>query len=326
MPEPHDRDDADARARHWFACQQSRMLSEEERLALANWLAASPHHYAAWLRVERDWQSLERFRVGLAGELAKARRQRPWYRNSVYFRGVLAALVLAILPLLHYGWTGTNQSWQTEVGERQHLVLADGSQLDLDTATRITITQSWFKRLIQLQEGEIYLEVGQDWRPLVVMAADTRVRDIGTRFSVRNTAGEFTVQVAEGAVEIIHPDRNILLRSGEMAAHRSIDNQWRLATLQGEIANWRQGVLVFNRHPLSDVLRELARYHVIQLDLADPNLAKKQVSGRFRLDELNTTLCIIAETLNLQVEHPTPDRFRLSPASTRSQAQSRPCR
>lgn len=326
MPGSNNRDDADAKARHWFACQQSRALSAEERLALAEWLAANPDHHAAWGRVERDWQSLERFRGGLSGELAKARRNRPWYRNSVYFRGALAALVLAVLPLLHYGWIGTTQSWETIVGERRHIVLADGSQLDLDTATRITVTQSWFKRLIELQEGEIYLDVAPDLRPLVVMTADTRIRDVGTRFSVRNTAGKLAVQVAEGAVEVIHQDGNLLLRSGEMATGRRVDNQWRLAKLQGEIANWRQGVLVFNRHPLPDVLQELARYHLIQFDLIDSDLAKKQISGRFQLDELNTTLCIIAETLNLQVEHLAPDQLRLSPAPRQGQAQPRPCR
>ncbi|PTQ79586.1 FecR family protein [Nitrosospira multiformis] len=325
MPGSNNCDDADAKARHWFACQQSRALSAEERLALAEWLAASPHHYAAWGRVERDWQSLECFRGGLSGELAKARRQRPWYRNAVYFRRALAALVLAILPLLHYGWTGTTQSWQTTVGERRHIVLADSAQLDLDTATRITVTQSWFKRLIELQEGEIYLDVAPDWRPLVVMTADTRIRDVGTRFSVRNTAGKLIVQVAEGAVEVTHQEGNLLLRSGEMATRLAV-NQWQLAKLQGEIANWRQGVLVFNRHPLPDVLQELARYHLVQFELTDSDLAKKQISGRFRLDELNTTLCIIAETLNLQVEHLAPARLRLSPAPTQRQAQPRPCR
>lgn len=321
--DPDDATDIEAKARYWFACQQSRTLSAEERRALADWLAASREHDTAWVRVERDWQSLERFRGGLSGELRRARHHRPWYRNSGYFRGAIAVLALAALPLLHHGWTGTTQSWQTAAGERRHIVLADGSQMDLDTATRMTVTQGWFKRQIELDTGEIYLDVAPDWRPFLVMAAGTRIRDIGTRFSVRNAAGKLTVQVAEGAVEIIHEDRNLLLRSGEMASGQPPDDRWQLTALQGEIANWRQGVLVFDRHPLSEVLQELARYHAVQLDLSDPGLAGKQVSGRFQLDEFDTTLRIIAETLNLRIERLAPDRLRLSSAPVQDRAQFR---
>lgn len=327
MPGPPDRDesDTDAAARHWFALRQGRTISAEERRALADWLAASPDHRAAWARVERDWQSLEHFRGGLSSELIRARRLRPWYYNSSHFKGVLAALMLAALPMLYHGWTGNTQTWHTGVGERRHLVLADGSRLSLDTATRTTITESWFRRLIQLQEGEIYLEAASDRRPLVVMAAGAQIRDVGTRFSVRDTAGKLTVQVAEGAVEITHRDHSLLLRGGEAATGHPGDGEWRLTALQGEIANWRQGVLVFDRHALQDVLQELARYHAVQFDLTPPDLAGKQVSGRFQFDELDTTLRIIADTLNLRVERPAPGRFRLAPASAHSRAPLQSC-
>ncbi|MCE7917009.1 MAG: iron dicitrate transport regulator FecR, partial [Nitrosomonas sp. PRO5] len=36
-----------------------------------------------------------------------------------------------------------------------------------------------------------------------------------------------------------------------------------------------------------------------------------QVSGRFKLDELDTNLQIIADTLKINIEHPAPGRYRL---------------
>lgn len=313
MPESFH-DDIDATARHWFIRQQGRALSAEEQRALTDWLAASPDHRTAWTRAEEDWQSLDRFRTDLSGELNKARHYRPRHYSPRHLKWAAAALVLIALPILYRASAGIPQHWQTATGERQHVILADGSQLSLDTATRVTITQSWFQRLIQLQEGEIYLEVAPDWRPLQVTAADTRIRDIGTRFSVRDTPEKFTVQVEEGAVEIIRQDKHLVLHTGETVTRHPATDRWQLAAVQGEIANWRQGILVFDQHRLPEVLQELARYHAVRFDLADPALGRKQISGRFRLDELDTTLRIIAETLNLNIEHPAPDRYLLSAA------------
>lgn len=314
MSESFDHDDVDATARRWFIRQQGRALSAEEQRVLTDWLAASPDHRIAWARAEEAWQSLDRFRTDLSYELNKARRYHPRHDSPGYLKWAAAALVLIALPVLYRESTGTPQHWQTTTGKQQHITLDDGSRLSLDTATRVTVTQSWFQRLIQLQEGEIYLEVALDWRPLQVTTTDTRIRDIGTRFSVRDTSEKFTVQVEEGAVEITRQDRHLVLHAGETVTRHPATDQWQLAAAQGEIANWRQGVLVFNQHRLPEVLQELARYHAVRFDLADPALEKQQISGRFRLDELDTTLRIIAETLNLNIEHPTPDRYLLSAA------------
>lgn len=317
MPESFDHDDVNAMARHWFMHQKNGTLSEAEQRALADWFAASPDHRAAWIRVQNDWQSLDRFRADISDELNKARRYRPQRRHAVYFRWAAAILVLTILPVLYDGITGTTSHWQTATGERQHITLADGSQLSLDTATRITVTQNWFQRLVQLQEGEIYLDVADDWRPLAVATADAKIWDIGTRFSVRSTSEKFAVQVEEGAVEIIRQGKRLVLRGGETVTRHPANDQWQLAALQGDVANWRQGVLVFNRHQLPEVLHELARYHAVQFELTDPDLEKRQISGRFQLDELDTTLRIIAGTLNLTIERPAPDRYLLSIAPKR---------
>lgn len=115
-------------------------------------------------------------------------------------------------------------------------------------------------------------------------------------------------------MEIIRRDKHLVLHAGETVTRHPATDRWQLATVQGDIANWRQGILVFDQHRLPEVLQELARYHAVRFDLADPALGRKQISGRFRLDELDTTLRIIAETLNLNIEHPTPDRYLLSAA------------
>ncbi len=311
--------DLDAQARAWFVRQKNQPLSEDERRVLAEWLADNPAHRVAWRHVEKDWQTLDHFRNELTDELNKARRYRPEHRDTPkYFNWAVAAMVLVVfLPLLYFqGLVGTTQSWHTAVGEQRHIELAGGTLLSLDTATHVIVTQNWFKHQIDLNEGEIFVDVAPGWRKLQVTADKVHIRDIGTRFTVRHTANQFRVQVAEGAVEVKDEDENkyTLLHSGEELFRNPGNNEWRLAALSVSIANWRQGVLVFNEHRLSEVLEELARYHIVHFDLDDPNLGEKHVSGRFQLEELEPNLNIIAKTLRLTIEQPNPDLFILRAA------------
>lgn len=313
-PNSHD---PDAQARSWFARQQGQTLSEAEQQQLAEWLAANPLHQDAWRRVEEDWLAIDRYRHALNDELKKARRNRPGQHKAAFQlkrRAAAAALLLAVcIPVLYQGMTGTTTYWNTLKGEQQQITLAGGSTLNLDTATRITVTQNWFTHHVQLHEGEIYLETASsDWHTLRVSAEHYEIRDIGTRFSVRYIPDQFMVEVAEGTVEVKKQGQLVLLQAGEVLSIITGSNEWRLAALPaGDIAHWRKGLLVFNAHRLHDVLHEIARYHTVQFDLTDPAIGEIQVSGRFKLDELDTNLQIIADTLKINIEHPAPGRYRL---------------
>lgn len=93
----------------------------------------------------------------------------------------------------------------TGATDRAALVLADGTAVRLDAATRLTLDAS---DRLRLARGAVYLDSGaaggdglEVWTPLGV------ARDVGTRFSVRvtpanGTGPHMTVQVRDGAVEV----------------------------------------------------------------------------------------------------------------------------
>lgn len=312
-------------ANRWFALRQSRRLTRSERRELAAWLRAHRLHRVTWQRIKRDWQSLESLRGPLAVELQRARKPRINSRQPVLSGlfgwigwATTAILLISLAPFLWHGITGSEQEWHTQRGEFQEIQLADGTLLMLDTATQVTVRQNWFKRHILLHKGEIYLDVAPDWRSFQVDTADIGIRDIGTRFSVRNIAQHLAVQVAEGAVEIRHAGGHTRLHAGETVTRNpELSSRWIQNKLRGaDIAPWRQGFLIFNAQPLDTVLHELARYHDVWFDLTDPALAARQVSGRFRLNELEPSLRILAATLQLEIERTEPARIRLAPLRT----------
>jgi len=323
LPNSHQAIQVRREASRWFTLRQSRPLIDSERRELAAWLRAHRSHRTAWQRIKKDWQSLESLRGPLAAELQRARNPRTITRRPVLsgWVGWTAAIILLIslTPFLWQGITGSEQEWHTRIGERQEIQLADGTLLVVDAATRVTVRQNWFKRHIHLHDGEIYLDVASDWRSFHVATADIGIRDIGTRFSVRNIDTHLAVQVAEGAVEIRHAGGYTRLHAGQrITRDPEHSSRWIQDSLRSDdIAPWRQGFLMFDAQPLNTVLNELARYHAVRFDLADPALAGIQVSGRFRLDELDSSLRILAATLHLEIERPEPAHIRLTPLHAR---------
>ncbi|CAI3806442.1 hypothetical protein GLGCALEP_04046 [Pseudomonas sp. MM221] len=98
-------------------------------------------------------------------------------------------------------------AWHTEqvlvaVGEQRELVLADGSQVLLDSASRLQIERRLHSRQLELVEGQARFTVVHANAPFIVRSQGVRVRDIGTVFDVRSDVRGVRVGVLEGAVEV----------------------------------------------------------------------------------------------------------------------------
>jgi hypothetical protein len=103
---------------------------------------------------------------------------------------------------------------------------ATGSVIDLgdariesDPATAFTVTRPAGGVLVTMARGVLELEVGKrgDRPPLVVRAGDTEVIVVGTRFSVDygDGRGEASVRVTEGAVRVVHHQREVRVAAGQ---------------------------------------------------------------------------------------------------------------
>lgn len=100
-------------------------------------------------------------------------------------------------------WAQRGILYETALGEHRTVVLDDGSRVDLNTATHLTVHLSRDRRAVALETGEVLFEVAPDpARPFVVTAGALRIRDIGTRFDVDRRPERVTVAVLEGRVQI----------------------------------------------------------------------------------------------------------------------------
>lgn len=288
--------------------------------ACMRWRAAHPEHARAWRRAERLNAKFDVLpaKVGMS---ALARAERGKSRAAIDQSRRRAALKTLSLLLVagHTGWLAWRTTpWRvwcadarTGTGERRTLVLADGTRLDLNTASAIDVAFDARERRVRLDAGEILVETAPDpqtpARPFIVQTDDGRIRALGTRFIVRDVhelGGDNGTQVAvfHGAVEITPADAPHLARivsAGEQTRFTatSIDA---LTSADPHGADWTRGVLFAQRVRLADFLDELSRYRP-GLVRCDPAVADLPISGAFQLADTDNILAALPETLPVRV-------------------------
>ena len=217
-------------AAEWMARLSSQDMTDGDRAAFQDWLAASPDHRQAFDEAQRTWRDLDalsslansepdalpselRLEIDAAARLAESRWQdRAHLAGARWWLAVAAALLVGVFGTLWMMRLGTNPTdgfptaYSTEVGGRREILLADGSLLCLNTDTETHVALTATQRSVHLEHGEAYVIVAKDpERPFVVTAGGATVRAVGTEFNVYHRGDMTTVTVLEGEVEVIRP-------------------------------------------------------------------------------------------------------------------------
>ena len=275
-------DRIEAAAARWLARHDAGPLDEADARAFDEWCAGDPRRLGAFVRLEAVSARLDR-----AGALSgmPATRRRSWLYPAA---GIAAALALAVWPasyavrdVLH------TQRFSTDIGQQYRAALADGSLVELNTATKVAVELKPDARVVRLPRGEALFEVAKDrTRPFVVRTKLAEVRATGTVFAVCTENG-LQVAVREGTVEIIREGTLVarvsagetftMDRGGKVTSHAT-DQDDRIAR---ELA-WREGKVAFAGETLAQAVEQLNRYNREKVEIADAQTAAIHVGGYFR--------------------------------------------
>jgi transmembrane sensor len=297
-------------AAHWLARMHASDFSEHERAACDQWRHQSPEH-------ERVWHSAEQlgrhFGLVPAAVGMPVLGRRRLHANRRALLGALAALA-AVPPVLWMAyratpWADTPITYRTATGERRRVALADGTEVDLNTATTIEVAFDDRQRLVHHRGGEILVGTAADpapvHRPFIVRTDAGDLRALGTRFTVRSEGDGFVrLAVLQGAVEIqparAAGDAVVLVRAGQQAQFTR-DHASAPSPLDAGTGRWAQGTLFAREMPLGDFVAELARYRSGVLR-CDPAVAQLRVSGAFQIDDTDRVLALLAKTLPVRID------------------------
>lgn len=312
----------DREAAEWAVKRDLGPLTAEQEAKFDSWLAADVRHLGAYGRAEAVLARLDRVQGGAADVVRACRPAEPalWQRRRVMLAGGMAAGLMAA------GFAGVAlwpreraEMFVTGLGQVRQIRLADGSQVVLNTESRISVKFTPEQREIHLLEGEVLFEVAKNKkRPFIVFADDMQVRAVGTAFTVSMLPQRpIKVLVKEGVVE--------LNRSGPVGGETVRVKAYTQAVaprdepivaagitepkLDRNLA-WQYGQIAFDNEKLQDAADEFARYSNVRI-VVDPSVANRTLTGLFGCNDPVGFAKAAAAVLKLQV-HVSEREVRLS--------------
>ena len=220
--------------------------------------------------------------------------------------------------------TAVAQTFETAVGKRDSVRLADGTRVVLAPESRLTVAKGYGDQVREVElTGEAYFDVHHDAaRPFAVHAAGATIRDLGTTFMVRATGAQgVRVAVTSGSVSLASdqspPNAAIVLRPGDAG---TIAANGQALVERGGAAEpdtaWTSGRLVFREAPIAVVRSELRRWYGIDL-VVDSSFASRHLSVTFDGETPDRALEIIALSLGARVQR-QGNTATITPALPRS--------
>ena len=317
-------------------------LTDEETSELQAWMTADPDNQAVLFKMARLWDkmdTLSRLSTLFPEEPAVVRPRR-WPR--------LAAAAVVLLGVAT-AWLGLSENpaglvdevlvqtrgestYETAIGEHATVELTDGTELVLNTNSRIRVRYGARYRLLVLEAGEVHVKVADDAnRPLSVVAGGNIVQAVGTEFNVEITDDQrIELVVTEGKVRVgvqtvvakndrvprpsVLPETAPLIEAGqEVMLGQAASEVVSVTEDEMEVKqSWRKGNLVFRGESLEETVAEVERYTAVEFVIVDEELKEIRVSGLFRAGDVDGMLAVLRENFDIAAERVDDHRVLLT--------------
>lgn len=294
----------------WMLRLRNNRANRRLQAQCEDWREAHHDHELAWQRVQALQQEL-------SGQLAAVPGARLTLENSAQGLGRRQALKLLSGVMLVssaawisrdlIGWQRWTSDLATATGERRSVQLPDGTRLQLNTDSAVDLDFNPQQRLITLVRGEILVTCGAASAPLLVKTRHGLLEGIDGRFAVRQDSDCTRLSVLSGNVAIhtphgadglslqVHAGENYLVRQTQATL---------AAPMNMDVGAWADGLIVTRGMRLADFLSEVGRYRHGYLGCS-ADIADLRLSGVFRLEDTDTLLAILPQTLPVQLRYRT---------------------
>jgi transmembrane sensor len=302
-------------AAEWFTRMLNTSIENEALAAFAVW-RQNPDNLAAYNRME----DISRLALSLQDDpdlravahAARNRRTPPpaWYRNIFTGSRQRWAVGIAIGGLVAASavvWRMTAPTYETTVGRQIVAQLPDGSRVRLNTDTALNVRFENGVRRVELARGQAFFDVAHDAaHPFIVVAGDTEVRAIGTRFDVRREDGGAKVILAEGKVAVTERGARssawTLVPGQTVTTGKAIAPQVLSVTDITVATGWTDGRLKFRATPLDEAVEEVNRYSRDKIILGADVPTDTRVNGDFAIGKPSDFITAMTTLYGLKSE------------------------
>lgn len=269
-----DRDDVVNRAIAWHVRRDK--MNDADWRAFIIWLELSPSHADAYDAIALQDRLPLRIEAPVAA--ANDNIKRSWWAIG-FGMAAIAAVAVGVVAIPR----SAPYSITTKAGEQRVIALADGTRIEVNGATSLTLDHH-NQRLATLERGEATFHVRHDASdPFTLHTGERVIEDAGTVFNVSREGQRLDVQVAEGAI-IFEPGKQaITLRPGGALTVNEDSVSLAVSRVAVEsVGAWRHGALSYANVPLSVVRDAVERRYPVDMTL-DDGLSGRSFSGMVRL-------------------------------------------
>jgi transmembrane sensor len=258
------------------------------------------------LLMTADWNSP----AAIERSVLAARRLPPRFGVRLRVASAVGAVAVAMSWWMLAG-PGSWTSYTTKIGEQRTIELPDGSLVQLNTRSKLTVKLSREERDVRLLEGEAMFRVSHDpARPFRVLSGDLLVQAVGTQFNVDLRNDVATVSVIEGRVGVARINgvtigapilqlalttlsegsiptlRLALLSAGEEAHVTHAGGFTHGVSDIAATTAWRQRRLIFHDNSLAQIADEFNRYNRnTRILIRGAELRARRYGGTFDADD-----------------------------------------
>ncbi|MBP2159305.1 MULTISPECIES: FecR family protein [Asticcacaulis] len=312
-PETKRRDEIDAEAAAWLFRLQDDDRTAHTDAAFQAWLKADPAHETAFQQVTDLWEILPGATAFQRQPANDVPRRKAQPQRRTFAIGIAAAVAAAAFVLGGiYLSSARTEIYETGVGQQHVATLADGSQLALNTDSKVLVTYHSDRRHLELVRGEAMFDVAHNpQRPFTVLAGQEQVKALGTSFVVRREPNHLWVTLVRGKVELSNRVTSadggsdfrpqVILAPGERATVDGAGNLMVDRPSVSAMVAWRQGEVVFKDTTILDAANELNRYGATKIVVTDAVVARTRVSGLFKINRPADFATAVAELNGVRV-------------------------
>ena len=295
-----------------WAIEQDAGLTDDGIAALEQWLGSDPRHPPAFEKARAAWRFMGH--PAIRSEVTQRRLSepplpgypplgRPEGKRKWIAPAVAASVALLVAGAIGDWPTALRSDAMTATGEQRTMTLADGSQVQLNTDSAISIDYQPDRRIVHVLKGEAAFSVARDpRRPFSVEAKGGSTTALGTRFIVDRHADRTQVTVtlhsvrvaapgAAASIAIVKEGQSVRYDRNGVGSVRTVD--------ANAVSAWTRKRLVFVDQPLRAVVAELNRYHPGYIGIIGTDLGNRRVSGIFRTDNPVAALDTLQASLRL---------------------------
>ncbi|TAJ13513.1 DUF4974 domain-containing protein [Marinilabiliaceae bacterium JC017] len=217
----------------------------------------------------------------------KRPRMTRWY-------GAVGVLVVALAISLFWGVYQANKGvelmhYQANVGEIKHIVLPDGSEVNLNAASSLIVPQQFKgdeRQVILMGEG--YFKVARDeTKAFVISTTHMDVTVLGTQFNLKAYANDQEIRtfLDKGKIQLTGNFKNrdkVVLIPGQEAILNKADGQLSVIDRPGHQSGlWQEGKLIFHNNTLAEIARVLERKFEVKVIIMSDEVGDYKFSGDF---------------------------------------------